>query len=124
MFCVEGYGTGTKAPLKVAPGVQDYLCAHTVLLAHARVYKMYKDDYQPKYPGKMGIVLNSHYTFPKNSNNAVDIAAADRSTQFNVSTSVLVNLKKSSFTSNFYMIAWMVFASDFQQRRWISANND
>ena len=81
-----GYGTGEHAPLTYSPGVGDYMCGHTVLLANARVYRLYKEEYQPKNPlGKMGIVLNSDYTFPKNPNSADDIEQANRTIQFHVS---------------------------------------
>lgn len=65
-----------------APGIGEYLCAHNVILAHARVYRLYQKDYFAKYNGKIGIVLNSGHTWPSDLNKPEDIVAADRSLQF------------------------------------------
>ena len=43
---------------------------------------MYKQDYYPKNPGKMGITINSGHNWPKDGNKLADVIAADRSTQF------------------------------------------
>lgn len=70
------------APLVNSPGIGDYLCGHHVLLANARVYRMYHNFYNADKTGKIGIVLNSYYTWPKDTNNTEDVAAADRNLQF------------------------------------------
>lgn len=69
-----------------AHGVGEYLCAHNVLLANARVYKLYRKNYYDQYKGKMGLVMNSGHTWPKDPNKPADVAAADRSIQFWVYT--------------------------------------
>lgn len=70
------------APLVNSPGIGDYLCGHHVLLANARVYRMYHNFYNADKTGKIGIVLNSFYTWPKDANNAADVAAANQTMQF------------------------------------------
>ena len=65
-----------------APGIAEYLCAHNVLLANARVFKLYKKDYFSKYNGKVGIVLNSGHSWPRDTNQHDHLIAADRSLQF------------------------------------------
>lgn len=70
------------APLVNSPGIGDYLCGHNVLLANARVYRMYHNFYNADKSGKIGIVLNSYYTYPLDPQNAADVAAADQSMQF------------------------------------------
>lgn len=67
-----------------APGIAEYWCSHHVLLANARVYRMYKKDYT-QYPGKMGLASNCGHTWPRDPNNASHIDAADRSLQYWVS---------------------------------------
>ena len=52
-MCVEGYGTGGKAPAVKAEGRGDYLCAHTMLLAHARTYRLYRDNFLTTQQGNV-----------------------------------------------------------------------
>lgn len=85
IFCIYGYATLAHAPMVESPGIGEYLCTHNVLLSHARVYHMYRDNYYEQYKGKVGIVLNSGMTWPKDANKPADVAAADRSIQFWVS---------------------------------------
>lgn len=52
-ICAFGYGTIYLAPGYVnQSGIADYLCGYTILLAHAKTYHMYKDEYQEKQGGK------------------------------------------------------------------------
>ena len=92
IFCESGHGRGSQAPMVYAPGIGEYLCAHNVLLAHARVYKLYKQDFYPKNNGKLGIVLNSGHTWPKDPNQNEHVEAADRSLQFWVGNIKLLRL--------------------------------
>jgi len=43
--CVSGYADGEKAPAVKRRGVGDYLCAHTILRAHAKAYHLYKNKF-------------------------------------------------------------------------------
>ncbi|XP_034235648.1 myrosinase 1-like [Thrips palmi] len=81
--CVEGYGNGGKAPVVLAEGRGDYLCAHNSLKAHARAYRLYETKYKQSQQGKVGFAANSDYFWPKDPNNADDVAAAQRWMQFN-----------------------------------------
>ncbi|XP_032690677.1 myrosinase 1-like [Odontomachus brunneus] len=70
-MCRYGYG-GTYIPSINLSGVADYLCGHHVLLAHAKVYKLYHQTYD----GKLGIL--NYYTWfepAQNYLNADNIAA-------------------------------------------------
>lgn len=51
-FCYHGYGIQMKAPALNMSGIADYLCAHTVLKAHARVYHLYNTTYKDTQRGK------------------------------------------------------------------------
>lgn len=70
-----------KAPGINNHGVAEYLCAHHVILANARVYEMYRREYFI-YGGSMSIVINCDFDFPLNPNKIEDQLAADRSMQF------------------------------------------
>lgn len=54
--CYQGYGNVKKAPALNMTGFADYLCTHTVLKAHARVYHLYNETYKSKYNGKYMII--------------------------------------------------------------------
>ncbi|KAJ8973914.1 hypothetical protein NQ317_000459 [Molorchus minor] len=49
--CPSGYGYGQMAPAVSASGVGDYLCARTVLLAHAKAYHIYDEEFREKQNG-------------------------------------------------------------------------
>ncbi|XP_051145282.1 beta-glucosidase 12-like isoform X3 [Andrographis paniculata] len=61
---------------------EPYIVAHHLLLAHAKVVKLYKQKYQAVQKGKIGIVLVSHWFEPRNRTNPQDIKAARRVIDF------------------------------------------
>lgn len=65
-----------------ASGIGEYLCAHNVLLANARAYHLYRNNYYDQYRGKVGMSLLTSMTLPKDATNPADVAAAERSLQF------------------------------------------
>lgn len=53
-----GYGSKLFAPALDDHGVSDYIAAHNVLRAHAKVYRLYDTVYRPEQCGKFnGIIL-------------------------------------------------------------------
>lgn len=49
LICQHGYGDVKMAPALNVTGIGDYLCGHTLLKAHAKVYKMYKKKFGKDY---------------------------------------------------------------------------
>lgn len=92
VFCGEGYGIATKAPLVYAPGIGNYICGHHVLLANAKMYDLYKAKYA-SFGGRVGVSINCGFDYPKEAGNPDHEAAAYRSMQFYVSLVVFL-LKK------------------------------
>jgi hypothetical protein len=44
---MDGYATDTRmAPSINIPGIGDYLTAHTVIIAHASIYRMYEKKFK------------------------------------------------------------------------------
>ncbi|XP_066994436.2 myrosinase 1 [Anabrus simplex] len=79
---VSGYASqGGLAPSVNKPGVGDYLANHNSLIAHARAYHLYDEQYRAKQQGKVGITLNTEWYEPL-TNSTEDIAAASRGLQF------------------------------------------
>lgn len=49
--CKEHYGALNGAPMLNMSGVADYLCAHTILKAHAKVYHFYNNTFKSTQKG-------------------------------------------------------------------------
>lgn len=83
--CQQGYGIGAMAPGYHSAGIGEYLCAHTVLKAHARAYHIYDTEFRDVQKGKVSLVVDTDWFEPA-SNSTEDIEAAERKIQFNVSS--------------------------------------
>lgn len=81
-ICALGYGTIYLAPGYVnQSGIADYLCGYTILLAHAKTYHMYKDEYQEKQGGRISLSLDTDWYEPDN-NEPENVEAAFRKIMF------------------------------------------
>lgn len=78
ILCQYGYGSDRLIPALNDSGKVDYICAHNVLLAHAKIYRLYQKRYRPIQNGKVGIVLNLRWFEPENSTSIDDNLAAQR----------------------------------------------
>ncbi|CAH1996365.1 unnamed protein product [Acanthoscelides obtectus] len=76
-FCEFTYGYGHGAPHIFSPGIGDYLCGKTVLIAHARAYHLYQREFKKSQGGKIGISLDTNWAEPM-TNSTEDIKAAER----------------------------------------------
>ncbi|KAK4882989.1 hypothetical protein RN001_006308 [Aquatica leii] len=79
-ICVSGYGGGDKAPRIIYPGISDYLCGKTILIAHAKVYHLYNNYYRAKQRGKIGITIDTAWNEP-NDNTTLSKEASELSLQ-------------------------------------------
>lgn len=90
-IAVLGYDNGMDAPGRCsAPfgnctagnsATEPYIVAHNLLLAHASAVKIYKQTYQPKQRGQIGILLDFVWFEPLTSS-VEDAAAAQRARDF------------------------------------------
>uniref|UniRef100_A0A0K8TW08 Glandular beta-glucosidase n=1 Tax=Phaedon cochleariae TaxID=80249 RepID=A0A0K8TW08_PHACE len=80
-FCREGYGVGVFAPGIRSSGRDEYKCIYMMMMAHATVYRMYKNEF-PHHEGKMSMALDIQWFQPKNASSAADIAATRRTADF------------------------------------------
>ncbi|KAJ8973917.1 hypothetical protein NQ317_000462 [Molorchus minor] len=80
-ICQYSYGSGLLAPGIWTSGVGDYLCVRTVLLAHAKAYHIYDEEFREEQNGLMSIVLDTTWAEPV-SNRTEDVEAAERRLQF------------------------------------------
>ena len=57
---IKGYSrTKGKAPSLGQPGVSDYMATRTILLAHARAYHVYHDEFKNTQKGSTVYLLES-----------------------------------------------------------------
>lgn len=52
LFCDIAYETGGLAPGIALPGIGNHMCTKTVMMAHARAYRLYDTKYRAQYHGK------------------------------------------------------------------------
>lgn len=81
--CAGGYDSGYISPQNLHPGTGGYKCAHNVLRAHAKVYRLYEQKYKPTQNGKIGMVIDESWMEPA-SNSTEDIEAAERASLMTV----------------------------------------
>lgn len=62
--CYEGYGSVTKAPMLNLTGVGEYICARNLVLAHAKAYHIYNDEFKPTQDGVVGYTIAMDSTVP------------------------------------------------------------
>lgn len=84
LVCCYGYGDGVMAPGINASGFGDYLCGHTLLRAHAMVYKIYKKEFQEWQKGRIGISIHTEWFEPA-TKEPEDLIAAQTKLLFDVS---------------------------------------
>ncbi|KAJ9589712.1 hypothetical protein L9F63_017084, partial [Diploptera punctata] len=78
----QGYAEGSLfAPGLSYAGVGDYLAAHTILQAHARVYHLYDKEFRNAQKGKIGLSFAGMWFEPK-SDTECDKEASNLAIQF------------------------------------------
>ncbi|CAG4978979.1 unnamed protein product [Colias eurytheme] len=82
VHCSFGYAYGSHAPRIKSPGIKYYECGRHILLAHARAYHIYKNEFAHQ-GGMIGLALDSEMSMPS-SNSPEDIQAAEDSMIFNL----------------------------------------
>ncbi|XP_045455837.1 myrosinase 1-like [Melitaea cinxia] len=55
MFCDIAYNTGALAPGVYSPGRGSFLCNKHSMIAHAKAYRIYDEEFRPKYNGKVSL---------------------------------------------------------------------
>lgn len=83
VFSVFGYDVGFHPPGRTNPGLAVYQVGHNVILAHAKAYHIYKDEYKNTQNGIVGINLYAEWMAPL-TDSASDVAAAERAMEFSL----------------------------------------
>lgn len=80
-ICSHGYGSNIKAPRVDIKGIGEYMCAKNIMIAQAKAYHVYNQEFRPKYNGYIFITLSAQFYEPETEN---QIQAAEESIQFEV----------------------------------------
>ncbi|XP_030752211.1 myrosinase 1-like [Sitophilus oryzae] len=80
--CAGGYDWGGISPQKRLSGVGGYICAHNLLRAHAKAYRVYDEKFRATQNGKVSMVIDEPWHEPS-SNSTQDQEAAERQNLFN-----------------------------------------
>lgn len=83
-ICYQGYGDTSKAPRVNIKGVADYMCAKNLLLAHAKAYHIYDQEFRRE--GALLFISFSAQWYEPASDSETDVQAAYEANQFIVST--------------------------------------
>uniref|UniRef100_A0AAR5P5R5 Cytosolic beta-glucosidase n=1 Tax=Dendroctonus ponderosae TaxID=77166 RepID=A0AAR5P5R5_DENPD len=63
-YCFLGYGTGYHAPGYALPSEGVYKCAYTSVLAHAKAWHIYDEEFRATQKGRVSIVIDSPWFEP------------------------------------------------------------
>ncbi|XP_075992520.1 myrosinase 1-like [Anticarsia gemmatalis] len=77
--CYQGYGDVTKAPRLNMKGIAEYMCGKNLLMAHARAYHIYDDEFRSSQNGVVFIAYSAQWYEPESEN---EIQAAEECNQF------------------------------------------
>ncbi|KAL7024949.1 hypothetical protein ACKWTF_013269 [Chironomus riparius] len=81
VFCDHGHNYAEHAPhIWTYDSVGGILCSHHVLLSHARAYRLYQEKYLAAQNGKVGICLNTGFSY--RGNGSVPQDTVERAIQF------------------------------------------
>jgi beta-glucosidase len=92
--CIIGYHFGVFAPghtsdrnkSPVGDSTREpWIVGHSLLIAHAKAVKVYREEFKEKDGGEIGITLNGDWADPWDPNDAEDVKACDRKIEFAIS---------------------------------------
>nr|XP_034840218.1 myrosinase 1-like [Maniola hyperantus] len=76
--CNQGYGDMAKAPMINSSGVGEYICTKNLLLAHARAYHIFDQEFRPKFGGSIFIAYSAQWYEPLNEDEIEAAAEANQ----------------------------------------------
>ncbi|KAK7499139.1 hypothetical protein BaRGS_00009686, partial [Batillaria attramentaria] len=82
MLALNGYELGIHAPGKHQPGTAMYTAGHVMLKAHARVYRMYQQEFRDHQQGHVGMELRPDWVVPMDERDPGDATAVDTALDF------------------------------------------
>ncbi|OJJ44280.1 hypothetical protein ASPZODRAFT_153753 [Penicilliopsis zonata CBS 506.65] len=93
VYTLAGYAAGVHAPGRSSfrerneegdSSTEPFIVAHTELVSHGHVVKMYRDEFQPAQQGTIGITLHGNWSEPWDEADPLDQEAAERAREFEI----------------------------------------
>ncbi|KAF1976631.1 glycoside hydrolase [Bimuria novae-zelandiae CBS 107.79] len=93
VYALAGYAGGAHAPNRSSDrekydegdtSTEPWIVGHTQLVSHGHVVKVYRDEFQPKQGGTIGITLSGNWSEPWDVEDESDRAAAQRALEFEI----------------------------------------
>ncbi|KAH8201339.1 hypothetical protein TruAng_004507 [Truncatella angustata] len=93
VYTLAGYAAGVHAPARSSfrelneegdSSTEPFIVAHTELLSHAYVAKIYREEFKPSQKGIIMITLHGNWNEPWDENDPKDVEAAQRAQEFEI----------------------------------------
>jgi len=93
VYTLAGYAAGVHAPARSSnrslnsegdSSTEPFIVGHTELVSHAYAVQLYRQEFQPKQKGTIGITLHGNWSEPWDSHDPLDIQAAERAREFEI----------------------------------------
>lgn len=93
VYTLAGYAAGVHAPARSSnrdlneegdSSTEPFIVGHTELISHAYAVKLYREHFQPKQKGMIGITLHGNWSEPWDEKDPLDIEAAERAREFEI----------------------------------------
>lgn len=93
VYTLAGYAAGVHAPARSSnrelnaegdSSTEPFTVGHTELVSHAYAVKLYREKFQEKQKGQIGITLHGNYSEPWDADDPLDVEAAERAREFEI----------------------------------------
>lgn len=93
VYTLAGYAAGVHAPGRSSfrkrnaegdSSTEPFIVAHTELVSHGHVARMYREEFQSHQKGKVGITLHGNWSEPWDEHDPRDQEAAERAREFEI----------------------------------------
>lgn len=93
VYTLAGYAAGVHAPGRSSfrernsegdSSTEPFIVAHTELVSHGHVSRLYRDEFQPIQKGTIGITLHGNWSEPWDEHDPLDQDAAERAREFEI----------------------------------------
>jgi beta-glucosidase len=93
VYTLAGYAAGVHAPARSSnrklneegdSSTEPFIVGHTELVSHAYAVKLYREEFQAKQKGMIGITLHGNWSEPWDENDPLDQEAAQRAREFEI----------------------------------------
>ncbi|KFY16650.1 hypothetical protein V492_01178 [Pseudogymnoascus sp. VKM F-4246] len=93
VYTLAGYAAGVHAPARSSfrdrntegdSSTEPFTVGHTELVSHGHVAKIYREEFKPSQKGMIGITLHGNFSEPWDTEDPLDVEAAQRALEFEI----------------------------------------